>query len=112
MFKTWAFLAPLGLNACDDQHDHCILHDLQQRKRNENKVQEGKKERRNNEIKRTKLEIAQAFLVPLGLDVSSDQCDCHVLFELQRCKKKSSRKLRLFSTFTCNVIINAIIISF
>jgi hypothetical protein len=40
------------LNACDGQHDHYILHDLQQRKNNENKVQEGKKEGRNNEIKK------------------------------------------------------------
>lgn len=100
------------MNACDDQHDHCILHDLQQRKRNENKVQEGKKEGRNNDIKRSKLEIAHAFLVPLGLDVSNDQCDYHVLFELQGEKKTSSRELRFFQTFTCNVIINAIIISF
>ncbi len=63
------------------------------KKRNENKVQKGKKEGRNNEIKRSKLEIAQGFLVPLGLDVSSDQCDCHVLFELQTWKKTKFEKV-------------------
>jgi len=39
------------LNASDDQHDHCILCDLQQGERKENKVR-GKKKGRNNEIKK------------------------------------------------------------